>query len=47
MAEGLPEGMLVNRDDVTHSVADVDHVDIAQLAYLWKGRSPRAHRSVS
>ena len=47
MAEGLPEGILINRDDVTDLVADADHVDIGLLSYLWKGRSSCAHLSVS
>lgn len=37
MAEGLPEGLLTTKEDVRGSIESVDHVEIEDIARLWKG----------
>ncbi|KAL8666067.1 MAG: hypothetical protein Q9202_001804 [Teloschistes flavicans] len=36
MAEGLPEGLLTTKEDVRGSIESVDHVEIEDIARLWR-----------
>ena len=38
MAEGLPEGLVKNREGVTAVGEGVDRVEVEQVAACWSGR---------
>ena len=39
MAEGLPEGFVTSNDSVSGNIRRIDHIDVDDVARLWRGIS--------